>query len=100
MIGVSIEKMANLKFAVGGDTGARKVFVSLETRPSNVSLDCPPRVARRAQSGRTLGGGLVATASRDRSRSIVDSKSAATLALTDGMKVGGWRLSAETLLAE
>jgi hypothetical protein len=39
MIGVSREKMPCLKFAVCVDTGSRKILVSLETRPSDVSLD-------------------------------------------------------------
>ena len=85
MIGVSIEKMPYLKSAVDGDTGAKKVSVSLETRPSSLSLDNPPRVAWSAQRGRTFGGRVDAAAvSRRRSLSRVDSKSAETLALTGG----------------
>ena len=45
MIGVSMEKMPDSKSAVDGDTGAKKVSVSLETRPSNLGLEIPPRVA-------------------------------------------------------
>ena len=82
MVGVSIEKMAFLMSAIDGDTGARKVPVSLEIRPSRGNLSL-------FQGGRAFGGREdAAAASSRRYLSRADSKSAVTLALTGGVVDG------------